>query len=374
MRNLKSATVQQIRHIGWLACLVLIAALAIGSLRPGIDAVRQAMGVRSLLQSWVGNSSEEGTNPFICLREPGNITLAQAALPYLNDSYLQGVGLCLAGDDQVGMATLQSSTDISNASVQYAASLSVSDPQAGAEELSRAGLSGEELAAVLLNLANRLDVDPYPALRLLAQQASSLPDTWTAWLQGSARLEVDKKWQAALDWINEGLTIAPPSVRGSLYMHTGWINQVRSDKPDYQSALASYDQAIAEGGWIYPGDEAYTHIHRGEIYLILKEEYSTTQVIEEFTSAAKLAPKDYWLRLTLGNEYLLYLKDFDQSETYFRQALVLNDQLPFAYLSIGEVYLARGDKVAAADWYQQALEHEPNWLPALERIKALEGK
>jgi tetratricopeptide (TPR) repeat protein len=357
-----------------LVCLILVIALAIGGLRPGIDAFRQALGVRGLLQSGAGISSEEPNNPFVCLRTPGNLTLAQVALPSLSDTYLQGVGLCLAGEDQAGMTTLKAAKQHSNANVQYAAGLSVIDAQAGAEALSGSGLSGEELAAVLLKLANRPDVDPYHVLRMLAQQANTQPDTWTAWLQGSARMEVDKEWQAALDWINEGLAIAPPTVRGSLLMHAGWINQVRSDIPDYQSALAFYNQAIAEGGWIYPSDQAYTHIHRGEIYQNLKEEYSSAQVIEEFNRASMLSPKDYWVMLTIGNEYLYYLNDFDQAETYYRQAMAVNDKYPYAYLSIGEVYLERGDKAAAADWYQQALDHEPNWQPALDRLQALEGK
>jgi hypothetical protein len=34
----------------------------------------------------------------------------------------------------------------------------------------------------------------------------------------------------------------------------------------------------------------------------------------------------------------------------------------------------RGDKETAAEWYRKALEHQPNWQPALDQLKALEGK
>jgi tetratricopeptide (TPR) repeat protein len=343
-------------------------------LKPGRDALRQAMGVRGLLQAGADILTNEPDKPFVCLRESGNSTLAKAALPNLNDVYLHGVGLCLAGEYESGLAALKEAGKHSNAQVQYAAGLSAIDAQAGVDILSRVGLTGDDLEAVIQKLSIQPGIDPYPGLRVLAQQANTQPETWIAWLQGSSRLEAIHEWQAALDWISEGLAIAPSAVRGSLNQRAGRIYQTLANPPDYHAALASYNQAIEKGGWIYPEEEAYTHIYRGEVYLSLYDEFGPDLALEEFKSALDIQPNNYWAVIEIGDVYLYDLREMDQAETYYLRALEVDKQSPYAYFYIGEVYKVRGDKETAADWYRKALEHQPNWQPALDQLKALEGK
>jgi tetratricopeptide (TPR) repeat protein len=331
------------------------------------------LGVKSLLQSEASFSSDELSNPFVCMRSGRNADLAQAAQLNLSDGYLRGLALCLAGKGDAGLTAIKEAGGQSNAEVQYAASLSAIDPQAGADALAGVGLSGEDLLRVVQKLSNQPEVNPYPILRLLAQKANAQPETWILWMQATSRLEAVNEWQAALDWLVEGLTIAPPNARGSLYLGVGWIRQTQPNLLDYHVALGFYNQAIEIGGWIYPDDEVNAHIFRGDIYRTLKDEFDPVLALEEYVTALKLQPGNYGALIRIGSVWY-EMKDMDKAEAYYRQALSANDQAPEAYFYMGVVYQARGDKQTAGDWYRQALDHRPNYQPALDSLKALEGK
>ena len=235
---------ERIRRIGWVGCLILISVLTIAGVKPEMAAFRQAMGVRGLLQASVGLSNDELANPFVCLREAGNSAQVQAALENISDGYLRGVGLCLAGEGEAGMAALREAGGQSNAEVQYAAGLSTKDSQARVDALVRLDLTNDELIGALQTLSIQPGIQPYPALRALAKQANTQPLTWRLWLDRSSRLEAINDWLAALDWIEEGVSIAPPEVRSSLYLRAGRIDQTQTVPRDYPAALAAYNQAI----------------------------------------------------------------------------------------------------------------------------------
>ena len=265
----------------------------------------------------------------------------------------------MVGENDKGLSAFNEAGGHSNAEVQYAAGLSAIDPQAGVNSLAKVGLAKNDFARVLIGLSTQTGVDPYPALRVLARQANDQLETWVLWLEGSSRLEAANEWQAALDWINEGLGIAPTEVYGSLYLRVGRIWQTKADPRDYQAALRFIDRALEEGGWINPSDEYIAHLYRGDIYLSLNDEFSLDLVLEEFNTVLKLQPGNYYALLNIGYVYLYDLKDIDQADSYFQQAISSDDKSPYAYYYLGEVYLAKGDKETAIDWYQQALEQRP---------------
>ena len=365
---------ERIRRIGWVGCLILISVLTIAGVKPGMAAFRQAMGVRGLLQASVDLSNDELANPFVCMRDTVNSAQVQVALENISDGYLRGVGLCMAGEGEAGLAALREAGGQSNAEVQYAAGLSTKDSQAGVDALARLDITDDELIGALQTLSTQPGIQPYPALRALAKRANTQPLTWRLWLDRSSRLEAINDWLAALDWIEEGMSIAPPEVRSSLYLRAGRIYQTQSVPRDYPAALAAYNQAIQQDGWLDPNEEAYAHIYRGEIYRSLKDEFSPEQALAEFFQALELQPGSYWALMSIGHVYLYDLKELDGAESYYRQALETDVQAPYAYYYLGEVYLARGDKGTAVEWINKALQRQPNWQPALERLKALEGQ
>jgi tetratricopeptide (TPR) repeat protein len=358
---------------GYLACLVLIVALLIGGLGHGWGVLRQAVGVKYLLQAGSG-FNEELSNPFVCLREKGNSAQAQIALVNLNDEYLKGVGLCLAGEHEAGLKVLKEADEHSNAKVQYIIGSNATNSQTGVNDIAGMGLDNEDLVAVLKKLSSLPGIEPYSALRVLAHQANTQSETWKLWLKGSSRLEEANDWQAALDWLNEGLEVAPSEVHGSIHLRIGLIYLMKSVPPDYHNALAYYNRALEEGGWLNPDDEAVAHLYRGEVYRSMQDEFTPNLALEEFKYALNLLPENYWALMDIGHVYLYSFKDMELAEKYYRQALASNNANPYAYFYIGEVYQERGDKDTAADWYRQALEHQPDWQPALDRLKALEGK
>jgi tetratricopeptide (TPR) repeat protein len=363
---------QRVRRIGWAVCLVLVVALVVGGMRPGIEATRQAIGVRGLLQAGASYTLDEPNNPFVCLREARNSTQAQNDLQNISDGYLTGVGLCMAGEKKAGIEALSGAGEKASAGVQYAAAISETDAQAGADAMAGLGLSNDNLAMVIQKLIARSDINPFPGLRLLAQHAKDQPETWAAWLEGSRKLGTNNEWRAALDWLKEGLAIAPREVSSSLYLQEGRIYQSQIVPWDYQSALAAYNQAIQEGGWIYPGEEATAHLLKGDVYRTLKDEYGPDMAFAEYQKSLDLQPDNYWALVDIGHLYLNDLKNLDKAEAYYRQALAADDKSPYAYFYIGEVYRERGDKKTAEEWYRQALEHEPNWQAPLDRLKELE--
>lgn len=331
---------------------------------------RQAEGVKGLLQASAVLAEEEINNPFVCLREAGNADLAKEAVEKVSDRYLQGVGLCMAGETETGLAALKEA----GAEVQYAGGVSASDPMSGARELARAELDGEELAAVVKRLLTNPEVEPFEAVRLLARKANDQPETWKLWREACARLEKRGEWQRALDWLEEGLGMAPKEVRGSLMMREGRVYQSMADPRDNQAALKYYDQALQEGGWIYPSEEAFTHQYRGEVYRSLKDEFNPEQALAEFETALQIQPGNYWALMDIGHVYLNDLKSLDKAEDYYRQALASNGKSPYAYYYLGEVYKARGNNEIALTWYRMALEQQADFQAALDRIKELDGK
>lgn len=358
----------------WLAVLGLIVILFGLEVSTLTDEIRQASGVRRLLQAGSSYSMEDLANPFICLRSTSNVIEAEDALSKIHDRYLQSVALCQKGERSAGLEMLKQEQGHSGANVQYAAALSVDDPNAGIEVLEQSNITDHMVVAIIQNIIARPDIDQYPSLRYLAKRVPDLTGTWTAWLVGAERYEAASQWVDAVNWIKEGASIAPVNVRGSLYLNLGLIYQIESEPIDYQTALSFYNLAIEQGGWIYPADEARAHWYRGEIYRILKEDYGPYLAIGEFKSAMEIQADNFWPLLELGNTYQFDLLDTDTAETYYKQVLSVNDQYPYAYFFIGEIYETRGDMGTARDWYQKALDQAPDYQPALDRIKALEGK
>ena len=176
-----------------MACLLLALVLAIGGMRPGYEAIRQAMGVRGLLRAGEEIASDKNYDPFICLRKTGNSVEAQSSLQNIKDVYLRGVGLCMAGEDQPGLEEFIKAGDHSGADVQNAAGRRTDEALTRVERIVKLGLGEAELVGVMRNLSTQPGIEPYPALRILAQKANTRPETWYLWMQGCITIRSEQR-------------------------------------------------------------------------------------------------------------------------------------------------------------------------------------
>ncbi len=357
------------RRVGWVACLVLASGLVFSNSGAIASAINQARSVRALLSAGEEVTAQELANPFVCLRDATHSSQATAAMKSISDPYLRGVSLCMAGETESGLAVLQQAG--SNGRLQVAAGLGVTDAQAGLAALQELGLSDSELGSILLKLIDTQEIDPYALTRQLARVAGTQPATWVRWLQLYSDLNKAGKWQEGLAWLAEGLLDAPQNVRSSLMIRVGSIYQYKLDPRDPLAALDYYNQALEIDGWLYPSDEAAAHQYRGEVYRTLKDRYSMQQALQEFERALQILPGSYWALLDLGDVYLKEGNDIDQAEAYYRQAISSDDQSPYAYYYLGGLYQKRGDSQSAAEWYRKALEKQPGFQPALDRLSEL---
>jgi tetratricopeptide (TPR) repeat protein len=351
--------------------LALLLGLVASSWAPLAASLRQSRGVRSLLQAGASLDQAQLADPFVCLRQGGDPAPDQAALSLLQDAYLGGVGLCLAGERGAGLASLQSAGRSTNAAVQYAAGLSADDLPAALQALERLGLADDDLATLLEKLSAQEGIDPYLVLPELAQVGGGRAATWRAWLKAYDQLIQAGDWQAGRDWLRQGLALAPTGFESSLLLRLGRIDQSLAEPRDPPQALGYIDQALEAGGWLYPADQSYAYLYRGEVYRLLKDQFTPQQALQQFQAALRLQPGSYWALLDIGHLYLYDLKDLAQAEASYRQALASNPNSPYAYYYLGEVCRARGDMVSAAGWYRQALEQQAGYQPALDRLQEL---
>ncbi len=358
----------------WIACLLLLAVLLPLAWNPFLANLRQVQGLKGLLAAAEGLSSQDLQNPFVCLRPSGDSQTALQAVQMLSDPYLQAVGLCLAGEQAYGLTILDQVRGEKLAAVQYIASNDVLDGKEKVDALLALKLPDYELVPILGKVSALPDVDPLPSLRLLAAKAPGQPLTWYEWIWADERLVGEKQWQEALDLLEEGSRLAPGNVRSSLLVRIGKIQQIRYDAPDYQAALAAYDQAIEVGGWLMVSDEVAIHNYRGDIYRTLKDQYTAQQALAEYETALRFWPGYYWSLMNIGHLYFYNLQDYQKAEDYYRQALASDAALPNAYYYLGEVFRTRGDKIAAVEWYRQALSRQADFQAAIDRLSELEGK
>lgn len=362
------------RQLAWLASLTILAGLVVGAWKPMRDAVQQAEGMRTLLLSGEEISKQDLKNPFVCLRDTGDVNMNQASLEKIGDVYLRSVGLCMAGKREEGISQLKQAGGHANADVQYAAAISQFDQDQGLDIFEAANLDQKQKEAALVDLVSIEGIDSKPILRELVHLAGDQQSTWSLWLNEWWRLVEANEWETARAWLEEGQTLIPEKYRSSLFLRIGRTYQMYAEVNNYERSIKNYDEAIKLDQWLYSEDEASAHLYRGEVYRILSENYTTEQVINEFKIALMNRPGSFWALLDLGHVYLYDLQDITNAEEFYRQALTKNPESPYAYFYLGEVFRSKGDNLAAIDWYRQALVKLPGWQPAVEKINSLEGK
>lgn len=115
------------------------------------------------------------------------------------------------------------------------------------------------------------------------------------------------------------------------------------------------------------------HLFMGKAHLN-REEY--VEAVGELAHAAELDPKLPFVHFDLGVAYLKQ-QDYERAKAEFLKDIALEPDLPFSYDQLGLLFFQAGNDSDAEHSYQEALQHDPNFLSAhlgLARARQRQGK
>jgi tetratricopeptide (TPR) repeat protein len=132
----------------------------------------------------------------------------------------------------------------------------------------------------------------------------------------------------------------------------------------YKKAIEFYEEAIA-----LDDKEAFYYIHCGEAYLLDGDE---DEAEEYFERAIELDPEtsdvvttEYWIH---GFRYYREEK-YDKAIEFYKKAISLDDKDAHYYQSCGNAYLADGNEDEAEEYFERAIELDPDLEEEIEEFK-----
>jgi len=201
-----------------------------------------------------------------------------------------------------------------------------------------------------------------------ARVEPGLGDPW--YYKGLAYMGLER-WEEALGAYERAAALgAFTSVgRSSPYYWMGVIYQRRLEPPQTDSALTAYEAAIKADDFSADWEAADCHFKRGEILWWHKGD--PDEYIAEYQQAIELDPKHVSAYNLLGVAYYIRYGDAAMAEAEIRRALEVAPQNEWAYLYLGDIYHWEGRVDEAAAMYEQALEIDPAFEGARQRLQAI---
>ncbi|MBC7251541.1 MAG: tetratricopeptide repeat protein [Anaerolineae bacterium] len=207
-----------------------------------------------------------------------------------------------------------------------------------------------------------------------------------AWYERAARLEPGlgdpwyytglayeglEQWVAALESYQRAIDMGSFTAvhRSSPYYRLGVIYQWRLESRQADAALAAYEAAIEADDFSADWEAADCHYKRGEILWWKKAD--PDEYIAEYQRAIELNPKHASAHILLGVAYYARDKDVAAAEAEIRQAIELSPQNKWTYYHLGEIYRQEGRTDEARAMYEQALEIDPQFAAAQEKLQTL---
>ncbi|MCX6349647.1 MAG: tetratricopeptide repeat protein [Candidatus Aureabacteria bacterium] len=115
---------------------------------------------------------------------------------------------------------------------------------------------------------------------------------------------------------------------------------------------------------------AIAHYNLGNVY---SQEGKLHEAVSEFEAAVRIKP-DYTDALNNLGVSLAMLGRYDDAFARYRQALSVNPADPAAYFNMGVTWARKGDSAEAERCLKKVLELAPDYAPAREALKALQGR
>jgi len=175
-----------------------------------------------------------------------------------------------------------------------------------------------------------------------------------------------KDYTDALGWYRRAAWLEPD--RGDGWYQMGLIYEELAQWPQ---ALSAFEQA-ARSARLNQAQRGEAYYHAGLIYQKRLKPDQPAKALAAFEQALQHDPTHLWARIRLALAY--YERDADAQiaeQTLLQaQALAPDNKWPCYYL--GEIYRLEGRTDDAAAMYRQALQIDPDFEAAQERLTALE--
>ena len=209
------------------------------------------------------------------------------------------------------------------------------------------------------------------ALAWFERAAEIEPELGDPWYYTGLIYERMEQWEKALEAYARAVEAhAFVAVgRSNLYYRMGLIYQWHLEPRQTDAALTVYETAIEMADFQPLTEVADCHYGRGTI--LWWRGSDPDKCIVECRRAIELNPKHVSAHILLGVIYYASYKDMAMAESEIHKAIELSPQNKWPYYQLGEIYRQAGRADEAVAMYKQALEIDPEFNVARERLETL---
>lgn len=258
-------------------------------------------------------------------------------------------------------AIVQSSPPGVNRAMGLAA-LYADEEETATTALRRAGLSVDDILAYAHNAAER--EDSHEAQRWYDFAVRYAPNSGDAWYYWGVFLQEQGELGPAEEAYSRGIEASDLIEIGRSDLYFGRAD-VRRLQRNFRDAQEDYEGALTHNQFSFIHTEAHTLDKLASIYLREARYDAAIPLLQE---AIALVPSFDWPYFRLGTTYYNCCHDIDRALQFMNQGIAVNPNNPWGPLLSGDIYLMEGDRTMARTLYEKALEVEPDWRVAKERI------
>jgi tetratricopeptide (TPR) repeat protein len=196
------------------------------------------------------------------------------------------------------------------------------------------------------------------------------PHRGDAWYYRGLLYEDQQRWAEALVAYERAVEVGnlDQAPRSSPHYRIGVIYQQRLATPQLEAAEAAFQQAVAKDDFASDGQAADCHY---KLANLLRESGAPVErITAALERAVALDASHVWAHIQLGVNVYAGAGDIDRAEELFRRAAELSPKNKWVPFYWGEMYRQEG-RVEAAHMYQRALEIDPTFERARQRLASL---
>jgi tetratricopeptide (TPR) repeat protein len=234
-----------------------------------------------------------------------------------------------------------------------------------------AGMTAESL--ILWGEAARREEQFDEAMRWYERAIALEPGLGDPWYYVGRLAEDQRQWLQAVEAYERTLSadfLRTVGRSSSLY-RMGLIYQRHLDPPMLEDALVAYESALDASDFSFVTEEADCHFRFGEILYWYKPAPDLS--IEQFKRAIELNDRHVWAHTLLGLAVYKYYHNATEAEIEFKISVELNPLHKSGYYNLGELYRQEGAVDKAVVMYQRALEIDPGYEAAQNRLELVKG-